>query len=162
MSINKFTTNQIASLIVIAFSIFYLILAFQIPEYALPRPVDSDLFPKVLGFFMLLLGILLFFEKDDETSEKEEVEEEEEKLPWYRTGGGEIAVTILSVIAYILLLEIVGFVLTTVLFIFGLTWFYGYKRFVVNGIVSVVIGFGFYMILTRGLGVYLPPGILGF
>lgn len=160
-------TNQVIAIILFVFSIAYLVVAFQIPDYALPRPVDSDLFPKVLGFLMMILSVGLFFERDqvDEREQlraKEEEKVEEQKLPFWSRPNVQIVVTVVAVGAYILLLERAGFVLTTLAFVFGMTWFYGYRRHGVNLAVAGVMGFGFYFILTRGLGVYLPPGLLPF
>ncbi|SES07159.1 tripartite tricarboxylate transporter TctB family protein [Salipaludibacillus aurantiacus] len=174
--IKQLRANQIIAIILFLFSIFYLYVAFQIPDYALPRPVDSDLFPKVLGITMGLLSIALFFEKD-KLDEKEAAGDPPADTSPSDEGGGQkkeadvsvwqkpetqIVVTVAAVGAYIFLLERAGFPLTTLFFVFGMTWFYGFTRHVVNAIVAGFIAFGFYFLLTRGLGVYLPPGLLPF
>ncbi|WP_158282270.1 tripartite tricarboxylate transporter TctB family protein [Salipaludibacillus keqinensis] len=173
-TLKRFRPNQIISVILFLFSIFYIVLAYQIPGYALPRPVDADLFPKVLGFSMVILSIALFFERDrpvDKESESEtedhlshETEEKEEKRreTFWEKAETQIVVTAVAIAAYIFLLERAGFVLTTLVFVYGMTWFYGYKGHLANIIVASIIGFGFYFLLTRGLGVYLPPGLLPF
>ncbi|WP_018922105.1 tripartite tricarboxylate transporter TctB family protein [Salsuginibacillus kocurii] len=176
--LKRLRTNQIIALILFLFSCLYLFQAFQIPQYALPRPVDSDLFPKLLGFSMLVLSVALFFERD-KTDEKDEEQASESSRgeagsgddtesestpaePFWSRPGTQVVVTASAVGLYILLLEVVGFVLTTLVFIFGMTLFYGYRRHLINGIVAATVSFGFYFILTRGLGVYLPPGLLPF
>ncbi|SDN79559.1 tripartite tricarboxylate transporter TctB family protein [Alkalicoccus daliensis] len=159
--VSKLKPNQTISIILFLFSCFYLFLAFQIPDYALPRPVDSDLFPKILGSFMMLLSIGLFFEKDAANEKEESEQEKEEKsLPFWARSNTQIVVTAIAIGAYIFLLERAGFVLTTFIFIFGMTRFYGYKHYVSNLIVALFVSIGFYVLLTRGLGVYLPPGLL--
>ncbi|PTL37980.1 tripartite tricarboxylate transporter TctB family protein [Alkalicoccus saliphilus] len=155
----KLRPNQTIAIILFLFSCFYLYVAFQIPVYALPRPIDSDLFPQILGGLMLLLSIGLFFEKDAETDVAEQEKTKEHESFWARPNT-QIVVTALVIGAYILLLERAGFVLTTFVFIFGMTRYYGYKNYVTNLIVAIVVSVGFYILLTRGLGVYLPPGLL--
>ena len=159
---HQFRANQLIAIVLFLFSLFYLIFAFQIPQYALPRPVDSDLFPKLLGLLMFLLSIALYFERDESKVKDESEEEETSNDAFWSKPETQIVVTALSIAMFIFLLERAGFVLTTFMFIFGLTWFYGYKRFLNITIVAVSISLGFYFLLTRGLGVYLPPGILPF
>lgn len=168
----KLSSNKVIAIILFVFSIGYLYMSFQIPTYILPRPVDSDLFPKVLGFTMLLLSVFLFFEKKKVTVIEEEVNEqleeimeeqqkeleEEEVVSKFRTPQIQVVVSIIGIILYILLFEKIGFILSTVLFSFFMTFYYGYKRHVVNGIVSVSVALSFYLLLTKALGVYLPIG----
>ena len=56
--------NRILAVIIAVFALWYLYEAFQIPRFPLPRPVDSDLFPKVLGLLLLGLAGLLFFVRE--------------------------------------------------------------------------------------------------
>jgi putative tricarboxylic transport membrane protein len=145
-------------------------MAFQIPSFSIPRPVDSDLFPKVLGFLMTFLSILLFFEKEkgeveseldvDKQPEQETKNDPNEEVSFWKKPQTQIVVTLLTLIAYVALFESVGFVLSTLGLLFFLTLYYGYRRHITNAIVSVVVSFGFYLIMTKGLGVYLPAGWL--
>ncbi len=65
----KLTVNRGISLVLIFIAASYLIMAFQLPEYAFV-PVDSDLIPKLLGACLLVLGICFFFAKDVDTEEQ--------------------------------------------------------------------------------------------
>lgn len=56
----RLNTNQWLALVLALVAVAYLAMAWQIPTFPLPRPVDSDLFPKVLGVSLLLLAALLF------------------------------------------------------------------------------------------------------
>ncbi|MFC5713120.1 tripartite tricarboxylate transporter TctB family protein [Thalassorhabdus alkalitolerans] len=182
--------NQVIAIILFILSIGYTFYAFQIPIYPIPRPVDADLFPKVLGFTMLFLSVLLFFEKDKGDIPQEETEDETQETKdlgkdgedsvsdkteenvttptqdqsesWWMHPKVQVVVTITGVLLYIFLLELAGFVLTTMLFIFLMTLYYGYRKHLINFIVAISVSIGFYFILTRALGVFLPPGFLPF
>ncbi|XQU08513.1 hypothetical protein P4544_00910 [Halomonas sp. LY9] len=56
----RLNVNQWLALVLALLAAAYLAMAWQIPTFPLPRPVDSDLFPKVLGVSLLLLATLLF------------------------------------------------------------------------------------------------------
>ena len=178
MKILKLNSNQVIAIILLIFSIFYLYQAYQIPNFMIPRPIDSDLFPKVLGLVMIVLAIFLFFTKykeeapalvDEETKETlEKIEKEMEKdndvdtssLPLWRQPKVQVVITMISILIYIFIFEKAGFVLTTLLYTFAMTFYFGYKKHVINLLVSAFISMGFYFLLTKGLGVYLPKGIL--
>ncbi|MFC0561153.1 tripartite tricarboxylate transporter TctB family protein [Halalkalibacter alkalisediminis] len=166
--LTKWRANQKIAIILFVFSVGYLIMSFQIPNFSIPRPIDSDLFPKVLGFLMAFLSIVLFFEKDkgeeesllDDSEDMGEQPEETKEVSYWKKPQTQIVVTLLILIVYVSLFELAGFVLSTLGLLFFLTLYYGYRRHVVNAVVSVVVSFGFYLLMTKGLGVYLPAGWL--
>ncbi|MCD8513499.1 MAG: hypothetical protein LRY63_09295 [Nitrincola sp.] len=60
----RLNINQLLAIILFVFSLGYLWMAFQIPVFPIPRPVDSDAFPKMLGACLLILSVFLFLEKE--------------------------------------------------------------------------------------------------
>lgn len=149
------TVNQKVSIVLLVIATVYLLLAYQLPSYPYTN-VDADVIPKVLGWLLVILSIFLFISRDSETEEQKD----SRKIPKKEIGiliavGGFI-------LAYILLLEVIGFVLVTALFIFFCTWFLGYKKFVTNGIVSILFPVGLYLMFTELLNISLPSGILPF
>ncbi|THE12655.1 tripartite tricarboxylate transporter TctB family protein [Bacillus timonensis] len=146
------TVNKKISLILAFVSIGYLVLAFRLPAYPYV-PVDSDAVPITLGFILLLLSILLFFQKDNHSQGKT-------KIP---TGEKKVILTVLGfVLLFIILLEFLGFIITTAIFIFGNTWFLGYKKWKSNLIVSLAIPLAIYFLFSKFLQISLPQGILPF
>ena len=145
------TTNKKSAVVLFIFSIIYLIASFQLPSYAYV-PVDSDMVPIGLGVLLLFLSIALFFIRDEKSGKKA-------KLP------KEDLLAILSVVGFILLyiflLEIIGFILITALFIFFCSWFLGFKKYMTNLIVSIILPFAIYY-LFEALQIQLPQGILPF
>jgi putative tricarboxylic transport membrane protein len=51
---------------------------------------------------------------------------------------------------------------TTAIFIFGCSWFLGYKKHVVNVLVSILFPLVMYLLFTSFLQINLPQGILPF
>lgn len=147
------TINQRIGLILFIIAAIYLFLSFQLPNYPY-APIDADVIPKGLGVLMLILSGALYFSKAIET----EAEKEKRNIP-----KKELLV-LLAVFAmiffYILLFEIVGFIIMTAVFIFFSSWFLGYTKWKTNIIVSILFPLGMYAIFVFALGISLPRGIL--
>lgn len=147
------TINQRIGLLLFVIAAIYLYLSFQLPNYPY-APVDADVIPKGLGILMLVLSAALFFSRAKETEE----EKKKRAIP-----GRELLV-ILAVFAmifvYILLFELIGFVIMTALFIYLCSWFLGYRKWKVNIMVSLLFPLVLYFIFVNALGISLPSGIL--
>lgn len=147
--------NQKISIFLILFASGYLYLTYNLKEYPYV-PVDSDLVPKLLGYLLIGLAVLLFFDKSSETEE----EKEKRKVP-----GKELLVLLavgVMILAYIFLLEILGFLLATALFVFFCSWFLGYEKWKSNLLVSLIFPSVLYYLFNYLLQIRLPQGILPF
>ena len=109
----RLNTNQWLALVLALVAAAYLAMAWQIPTFPLPRPVDSDLFPKVLGVSLLLLAALLFFEKPSAIAGADEIDHEATNGPLLFTPWARVIVTSLAIAAYAFLLVPLGFVLAS-------------------------------------------------
>lgn len=147
------TLNKKVSGVLILLAIFYLVLSFKLPAYAYV-PVDSDIVPIGIGILLLALSVILYFTKDQEKAENDDQISKAE-LP-------VILGVIVFIILYIFFLEIIGFIITTVLFLFLCSLFLGYKRHVINATVSLIIPILIYLLFDSFLQVSLPTGILLF
>lgn len=156
----RLNINQCLGLFLALVALAYLAMAYQIPSFPLPRPVDSDLFPKVLGILLLGLSIVLFLEKPKTQDIPDAPSPEELAKPLLLRPWSRVIVTSLAIAAYALLLVPIGFVLTSLVLAFGLAWYYGYRRHGVNLVVSLSVVLVLYLSMTRGMDVYLPMGIL--
>lgn len=149
------TMNQWISIILFLFATGYLILTYQLPSYAYTE-VDADMVPTALGFLLIFLSILLFFSKDSETKEQKARRNIPKK---------DIAVLVTVgafIFIYIMLLEFLGFVIITGLFIFFCSWFLGYKKHMTNIVVSILFPIFLYTVFSLLLDINLPKGILPF
>lgn len=145
--------NQKMALILAAIAGVYLILSFSLPKY--PNAIiDADVVPKGLGFLLLFFAILLFFDK------KEETEAEKQKRSISKNNVWVLLAVLAFILIYISLLEILGFLIMTTLFIFCCSLFLGYKKHLANGIVSVVFSMAIYALFNYLLRINLPAGII--
>ncbi|MEC5423137.1 tripartite tricarboxylate transporter TctB family protein [Virgibacillus sp. C22-A2] len=149
--------NRVVGLILFFIAITYLFLSFRLPPYPLV-PVDSDAVPIVLGVLLTIFSIILFFTKETE----QEKSEEKKVIPENKKDLLMLLTVAVFIFLYIWLLEIAGFILTTILFIFFTTLLLGYKRHMVNLIVSVSVPVVFYYIFSYLLEIALPKGFLPF
>src|SRR5690625_1652503 len=110
-------------------------MSFKLPTYSLV-PVDADVVPIFLGCLLIFLSIILFFMKDQEVelseealAEKSEHPKTDETQKWFlNTDTKTLLLFGVLILIYIMLLEILGFLVITAIFIFISTLFLGYKR----------------------------------
>lgn len=149
--------NRVLGVLIAALSLAYLYAAYQIPTFPIPRPIDSDAFPKVLGFVMLGLSVWLFFERPDGQDERSVLSLGEQVRRWL-----PVVVTATAIAVYAATLQTLGFVLGSFLLVAGLTWFYGYRRHLVNAAVALAVPLALYLVMTRLMTIHLPRGLLPF
>jgi putative tricarboxylic transport membrane protein len=152
------TVNRLLALVIGILSLAYLYGAFHIPLFPIPRPVDADAFPKLLGVLMLGLSAWLFFEKAD--AAPTETDEENPQQGWAR--WQPVVITALAIALYAGLLAPLGFVLSSFLLTAGLIWFYGYRRHGITAAVALAVPLVLYLAMTRFMNIHLPPGLLPF
>lgn len=109
--------NQKISIPLFILAIGYLLATWLLPKYEYIL-IDADIFPLLLGGLLALFSVILFFSKDEEGA-KIYIAKDDLKV---------IVPVVLLMLLYILLLEPVGFVITTVCFIFICSLLLGYKK----------------------------------
>ena len=67
---------------------------------------------------------------------------------------------IASVVAFAVLLEPLGYLLATAISFFGVAVTLGARHYARLAVGSLVVALVVYLAFTRGLGIYLPPGLL--
>ncbi|AJD89697.1 hypothetical protein JMA_03800 [Jeotgalibacillus malaysiensis] len=148
-------TNQKAALVVALIAVIYLLLSFNLPAYS-NALIDADVIPKGLGFLLLFFALLLYLDKKNET------EADKEKRKISKKHVINLLVVAGMILVYIFLLEIIGFVLMTTIFIFVCSLYLDYKHHVTNIITSVVFSLAIYGLFNYLLKINLPAGILPF
>lgn len=76
-------------------------------------------------------------------------------------GRWPVVILLAGTVLYVLLLETLGFVVDTFLFVGLILWLLGQGPAVSLG-TAAVVGLGMYLVFVRLLGVSLPPGPFGF
>lgn len=136
-------------------ALIYLLLSYQLPAFPYTI-VDADVLPKGLGYLLVLLSLILFLQNRPETKEQKQK----------RTLEKQEVIILLSILGtvllYIFLLEIVGFVINTILFLIIMTRVLGYVKWRTNIVVSVLFTLILYLSFNYLLQIYLPQGFLPF
>lgn len=158
----KLNINQRLAIIIGLLAAGYVWMAFYIPVFPIPRPIDSDLFPKVLGLSLLILAMLLFFEKPAQQAQAEEEESQAQPGPLLFSPPMRVAVTSVGIATYAFLLQPLGFVLASISLCFVLASYYGYRRYLVNLAVSSGVVLSLYLLMSYVMDVHLPSGVLPF
>jgi putative tricarboxylic transport membrane protein len=139
------------------FSIGYLVVAFQIPEFAVGVSVQPGTFPKALGALMLVLSVLMFWQRPAASTEGGRPRSPDHESPSPRR---DLAVLLVSMVAYVALLKPLGFALVTALYLAAMAYYLGYRRHLVNAAVAVGIAGALQVGLGYGFGINLPAGPL--
>lgn len=148
------TINLVSSIITIAVGLTYMIMALNFPNATVGRPLEPKIFPVILGIAMTILGFALLIDeliKNSKSKDKETI-----KLS-FGNNGKKIAITVINAIAYALLFNILGYVLSTIIFLeVELLIFGGLKSWKISTIVSVIFSIIAFLIFNTLLGLYLP------
>lgn len=146
--------------------------------------LGADFFPKIVSAAMLLTGIGLVAgavseirkstqgiqtkEAQPEAAQAEAVPEEaeqaEEKQEVPKSNWMMLAATAVTLLVYILILEHVGFILSTIPFTFALIMILSGKSQIkiwAVALISVLTSIATYLLFVNVFQVMLPPGLLG-
>lgn len=138
--------------------VFSCVLLLEIWDY----PADVQLFPKVfLIFFMAFMAIVLargILRSRAKARDDGAVSESE----WWckaETVRNPI-ITAGFVVAYVALIGIIGFYLSSLLYMCSAMYYFGSKKMVRNFLISIVVLAFIYALITWQLSVTLPMGIV--
>jgi len=157
--IEKINFNTVVALILIVFSITaFILIPYQIekPKLFMGRSLSTltpSLFPRLSIIALFILSVFYFFQST-QLREKNLFKELEAR------SFTRVVVTIVVFVAYALLFEPLGFVLSSALVVAVLTIYYGNRNILIT--LAVVIGapLAIYFIFTHTLQVSLPEGPL--
>jgi len=155
---NRINFNTIAALFFVLFSIVgYLLIPYQVgkPKLFMGRllmPLKPNLFPQVT--FLGLLGLSLWY-----LIHSFHLEEKNLFTGVGRSGYLKILVTFGVSMAYALVFEALGFVISSGLVVIILSFYYGNRNLLILAIL-ISITVAIYFVFTRGLHVSLPESPL--
>lgn len=151
------TINLVSSIITIAVGLTYIIMAFNFPDATVGRPMEPKIFPVILGIALTILGFALLVDELIKNSKNKESKEKETIKISFGNNGKKITITVVNAIIYTLLFNILGYVLSTIIFLeIELLIFGGLKSWKVSTIVSVLFSVIAFLIFNTLLGLYLP------
>jgi putative tricarboxylic transport membrane protein len=146
--------NVILAALLIGFGIFYGYLAAHLPDRNLPNTLGSDFMPWVLAGCLLFLSLLLLIKTVFGGSP--------EQLDYSispKEGFGVIGLTA-CVFAYVKLMNLIGFILATPIFLALLMLITGSRKWKEIVMVSIVATFIIYLLFQKIFQVILPRGEL--
>jgi putative tricarboxylic transport membrane protein len=115
-------------------------------------------FPIIAGGVLSLLSILLFFQSVTQRGGTIR-----ERPFWVNPGGWKlVSLTLLPTIAYPFILNYLGFLPSTFLFLFFLFWVIGYQRWWMAAVSGVTASVVVYLIFEIWLKANFPRGVLSF
>lgn len=123
--------------------------------YTFPaRHLDAGVaaFPRLLTAIMVVLAVMLLFLSKRSRSSRE--------FHWDRVALVRIGVVSLLIVAYIILIRYVGFLISTLLFLAVLLWYFRERRPVALVVLSLGITASIYVVFGVLAGVPFPVGLL--
>jgi putative tricarboxylic transport membrane protein len=131
----------------------YLIMAWNLPRFAMTTVVDAHVFPMFIGITQMFLCIWLWVISKDDSQKNES--------PWksLELKGGVFLLVLAAL--YIELLETLGFILATFGFLSLAPLALGWKKWGVSTILAALLSISMYYVFNVLLMVPLPKGILG-
>jgi hypothetical protein len=150
-----------------AFSLFYLWQAMSVPLPKRVLLVSPRGFPTAIAVAMVIVSILLaamqvlhlvrkHLAARNGTAVPEPEDDDRERITCWRDAW----VTFGVLIAYIAVFTVVGFALSTLLFLAGLSTYLSPQHWIRNVIVSAVFSAAVFYLFSYVLGVQLPGGLL--
>lgn len=137
----------------IVLGIAFLIGAIRLPKASLGNPNGPLYFPIGLSILLLIFSVIYLFQ------ELKNLDKENEKIRELFSGRTPklIGFTILLSIGYALIIEPIGFLVSTILFLGALLFLInGFQKWLVNIIVAFVFSFVSWYSFSELLGVSLP------
>ena len=133
----------------LCFSCAYGILIFDIPKIESAAGFDARSMPIFLAALGTLFSLALLTRRGELAS-------------FTNLNFGLGFAFVLLLITYSISLRAIGFLVSTLIFLFIVFWLLGERQLVKNAIVAAAVSVGFWLIMSELLGVYLPPWPEGF
>jgi len=152
------TINIITGIVSIVIGGFYLVSALLLPTMTMGDRLGPKLFPVIVAVLSIIAGVALVvgdLVKKTGKSAKPDFGFKEHKDIWLKI----LAITVVGII-YGLILDSVGFLLSTALFMFFITMMTNRKKIGQNVIVSLSFAIAAYLIFAVALKLSLPRGFI--
>ncbi len=152
------TVNIITGIVSIVVGGFYLVSALLLPNMTMGDRLGPKLFPLIIAVLAIIAGIALILGdalKKGEKSAKADFGFKTHKDIWFKI----LAITVAGIV-YGLILDSVGFLLSTALFMFFMTMMTNKKKIGQNVIVALSFSIAAYLIFAVALKLSLPRGFI--
>ncbi|MEN2769030.1 tripartite tricarboxylate transporter TctB family protein [Ornithinibacillus xuwenensis] len=161
-------SNLVLGVITILFSVFFLVIALQIPDSRTSTIIGSAEWPTIILVFMLIMGILqvikTILESKKSAIASDENTDDGEELPQVEGRANEGLkgshwYILIAMAIYVALLQVIGFLFATPLLFLFTAWLLGMRKkmmLILSTVISTVI---FVVLFIYVLGIPFPRGI---
>jgi len=147
--------DECGAIFLLALGVFYLIISFDFDMGTMANP-QPGLFPRIIGGFMVLFSSLVLISSLKKRGEKESLSGIWKALDLRSVFSVVIVIGCVSV--YLVILDTVGFLLSSPPLVFALAWLMGGKNPIVNGIIGVVTSVVVYWVFWILMRIPIPLG----
>jgi len=144
--------------LLLALGIFVLVDATRIDIPLAASNVGPRTFPYITGAILTASAAIVVI--DILRGRSAEPEEGELVDPHARFNWRKVGLLVASVVAFAVLLVPAGYVVANTVAFFGVAFALGARRYIRAVVGSILLSLLVYVAFTRGLGIYLPPGVL--
>ena len=131
----------------------------QIPTLEIGDPLGPKAFPRLLGVGLLISAAMLLAEMlKERKSAPAATASEPEDTSTYKIVAGVVVATAI----YFALFEVLGYAVSTMLFLLAMTAYFNKGKWWTNVLTSILYSFVSYYMFSSLLGVNLPRGISPF
>ena len=165
----KYKINMITGSVIFAFALAYFLLSWQIANFkglGAP-PIDAKFVPRLWGVLLMILSLLVFIRGLREylkLKKEGSIQKSSVSVAAKLKDNWEVILTFLCLLIYILLLQPVGFIIMSALFIFAEAMILtpaGKRKPLIAAVIAVVAAVLVDFAFVNLLHVLLPAGILG-
>lgn len=146
-----------AAVVILAGAVVVLVDAISIALDGGIGPQQSGFFPMIVGLGLIIFGLAFLVRTTvwPDPVLMEHVSEEHREIHWVTLWLG-----VAGLVAYALLLDPLGYIIATFLFILALAWVTGSRHWIRDILVGILFPTAVYFGFTELLGVRLPAGLL--
>ena len=145
------------------FGLFILLVSFTIGKTRLAG-VGPDYLPRAVGIYIVGLSVIMLVTTLVKLKTGQPAPAAEETTSSKKVEIRTVVLTICVLIAYVLLLEPVGFILVSAIFLFGQMFILapdGQRKVLLFAVLSLIIPVAVYLLFVNVFSLMLPSGILG-
>ena len=118
--------------------------------------MSPSLFPILISIFLILLSVSLFFDGLNQIKKEKKNAADVTSATAKDLRIRPVMVTIVISIAYFILMRVITFIPSTILYLCGMIFFLGERRYWLIAIIAIISTLTIYALFDLALGVMLP------
>ncbi len=154
--------DRVVAIITVPIALFLIYVAYSAPKSNIPQTLGPEAMPIAVLILIIVCAVFIFINASGDTHESTPATDVEEAPP-ASTGVDKykiVVLVVLGLVVYGIMLEPVGFVISTTLLVLYSARLFEKGKWVRNGVVSLLFSISVYYSFVHLLDVMLPAGIL--